>query len=189
MHFPTRKEAFNIPNILTYIRLLLVPVFVYYYYTVETGTIHFYSTWVLLISAITDFLDGYIARHYNLITDWGRLMDPIADKVTQFTVAIALVSTYSAYAWVLAVMLVKDGMLLFFQYYIYHNSGKRLTQAEVPGKIATVIFFVVSIFLLVFRIPGTLLANILIYTTTIALLMALSNYGTKLIGYYNEMKD
>ena len=189
MYFPTKKEAFNIPNILTYIRFIMIPVFLYAYYKLDTKTVHIYSTCVLIISSLTDFLDGYIARNYNLITDWGRLIDPIADKLTQLVVALALVSTYSAYAWVLAVILVKDGMLLFFQYYVYRQTGNHLTQAEMPGKIATAIFFVVSIVLLIFHIPGTLIANILIYATTIALLMALSHYATKLLAYTNETKD
>ncbi|SEI81857.1 cardiolipin synthase [Kandleria vitulina] len=71
-----RKEFFSVPNILTYLRILLIPFFLYAYYCVDNGTIRFYSMIILFISAITDFLDGFIARRYKQITSIGKLLDP-----------------------------------------------------------------------------------------------------------------
>lgn len=172
----TKKEIFSIPNILCYLRICLVPVFIYTYFVVETDN-HLLSLGILIVSSLSDFLDGYIARHYDMITNLGKLIDPVADKLTQFTVACTLMYTYSAYIWLVLVIVLKDGMLLFVGYYTYKKKGKHLSQAQMPGKIATAVFFVVSIILLAFHIPHTLIANVMIYTTVVLMIIAMIYYG------------
>mgnify|MGYP000255479840 FL=1 len=77
------------------------------------------AAFILVLSGISDCLDGYIARKYNMITDFGKLIDPIADKLTQFTIAITLLFTYPL-AWVLLIIIVlKDGMLGIVGLYLY----------------------------------------------------------------------
>jgi len=183
----TKKEIFSIPNILCYIRILLVPVFLYTYFTAETGEDHMLSAGILLVSSLSDFFDGFIARKFNMITELGKLVDPVADKLTQFVVACTLVYTYPAYAWLVAIIILKDGMLLFVGYYIYKKSGKHLAQAELPGKIATAVFFMVSIVLIAFYIPQSAIANIMIYTTLALMVIAMYYYGKGLYHLYKEI--
>lgn len=71
----------NTPNKLTLLRMLLVPVFLIVAYMERGSQVYLYSTLVFCIASFTDFLDGYLARKYNLITDFGKFMDPLADKV------------------------------------------------------------------------------------------------------------
>lgn len=71
----------NTPNKLTLLRMLLVPVFLIVAYMERGSQVYLYSTLVFCIASLTDFLDGYLARKYNLITDFGKFMDPLADKV------------------------------------------------------------------------------------------------------------
>lgn len=182
----TKKEIFSIPNILCYFRILLVPVFLYVYFTSETSGGHFLSAGILLISSLSDFLDGFIARKYDMITELGKLIDPVADKLTQFVVACTLMYTYPAYALLVAIIVIKDGMLLFVGYYVYKKKGKHLAQAEMPGKVATAVFFVVSILLIAFYIPGTLIASIMIYTTVVLMGIAMIYYGQGLYSLYHE---
>lgn len=182
----TRKEILSIPNIICYFRILLVPVFIYVYFTAETGGGHALSAFILIISSISDFLDGYIARKYNMVTSLGKLIDPVADKLTQFVVASSLVYTYPAYALLVAIIVLKDGMLLFVGYYVYKKKRKHLEQAQMPGKVATAVFFVVSIILIAFHIPGTWLSLIMIYTTVFLMFMAMVYYGQ---GLYRLYKD
>ncbi len=179
----TKKEIFSIPNLLCYLRILLVPVFLYTYFNSSTNG-HFLAAVILLISSLSDFLDGYIARKYNMITDLGKLIDPVADKLTQLVVACTLTYTYPAYALLVAVIVIKDGMLLFAGYYIYYKTHRHLAQAEMPGKIATAVFFVVSILLIAFYIPGTLVANIMIYSTVVLMVIAMIYYGQGLYALY-----
>ena len=91
----TLKEFFNIPNCLCYFRIILIPVFFVFYFQAEGQMDYIISALILIVSGFTDFLDGYIARKYDMITDFGKLIDPIADKLTQFSVAVALIYTYS----------------------------------------------------------------------------------------------
>ena len=89
-----KNEFFTIPNILVYIRVLLVPVFVYIYINAKNDKDYFCALGVMVIAFLTDFFDGKIARKFNLVTDLGKILDPIADKLYQFAVAICLVAKY-----------------------------------------------------------------------------------------------
>lgn len=71
----------NTPNKLTVLRILLVPVFFAVAYFERGKDVYVYATTIFLIASFTDFLDGYLARKYNLVTDFGKFMDPLADKV------------------------------------------------------------------------------------------------------------
>lgn len=180
----TKKEIFSIPNILCYFRILLVPVFLYTYFTAESPGEHILSASVLIISSFSDFLDGYIARKYNMITELGKLIDPVADKLTQFIVACTLMYTYPAFVWLVAIIVLKDGMLLFVGYFVYKKTGKHLEQAEMPGKIATAFFFVISICLVAFYVPGTFIADLMIYSTVVLMALAMFYYGRGLYILY-----
>lgn len=181
---PSKKELFSIPNIICYIRMLLVPIFVYVYLTAETDGDYLMSAGILTISGISDFLDGYIARKYNLITEWGKLIDPIADKITQFVCAALLVYTYPAYWVLLIIIVVKDVMLAVAGVYIFKKTGRKLNGAQLPGKIATAVFFVVSISLIAFHIPETLISRIMIIFTSFLMFTAMVYYAKDLYQLY-----
>ena len=173
----TKKEIFSIPNILCYFRILLLPVFLWAYFDLQSDKGHLVAAGVLVLSSLSDFLDGFIARKYHMITELGKLIDPVADKLTQFVVACTLMYTYPAYALLVAIIVLKDGMLLFVGYYIYRKKDKHLSQAQMPGKVATAVFFVVSIILVAFYIPRTLLSSVLIYSTLVLMIIAMIYYG------------
>ena len=179
----TKKEIFSIPNVLCYFRILLVPVFLYFY----VNGYHLTSAFILLVSSLSDFLDGYIARHYNMITELGSLIDPIADKLTQLVVACTLVYTYPAYLWMIIIIFLKDGMLLFVGWFIYRRTREHLKQAEMPGKIATAVFFMVSIILIACH-PNPFFACLAIYLTVGLMVIAMVYYGFGLYHLYNDNK-
>ena len=83
------EKIFSIPNILSMIRILLVPVFAILYF-VKVKDHYLYAALVLLLSGASDVLDGIIARKFNMITAFGKLLDPLADKLTQAVVVIFL---------------------------------------------------------------------------------------------------
>lgn len=181
---PSKKELLSIPNIICYFRMLLVPIFMYVYLTAETDGDYLLSAGILTLSGFSDFLDGYIARKYNLITEWGKLIDPIADKLTQFVCAALLVYTYPAYWVLLIIIVVKDVMLAVAGVYIYKKTGRKLDGAQLPGKVATAVFFVVSIGLIAFHIPGTLTSNALIILTAFLMFVAMVYYAKDLYQLY-----
>ena len=88
MNMKDKTKLFNIPNCLCYFRILLIPVFLFVYFNAQWQHHYIIAAFILVLSGISDCLDGYIARKYNMITDFGKLIDPIADKLTQLTIVI-----------------------------------------------------------------------------------------------------
>lgn len=83
-------DLIKIPNILCYLRILMVPLFLHIYFTAERPQDFYLATLVVMLSGLTDFFDGQIARRCNMITDLGRIIDPLADKLMQLAMLIAL---------------------------------------------------------------------------------------------------
>ena len=95
-------RIFTLPNMLSFFRLALIPVIVYFY---EVD--HFWwAFWLLGLSAATDIVDGWIARTFHLVSDFGKAIDPIADKLTQAAVLLCLLPM--RYWWVIGVMAFKE---------------------------------------------------------------------------------
>lgn len=158
----TLKDFFNIPNCLCYFRIVLIPVFVIFYFQADRQSDYYISALILVISGFTDFLDGYIARKYHMITDFGKLIDPMADKLTQFTVAVALIYTYS-WMWLLvAIIFIKDAMLALAGLYLYEK-GEKIRGASWWGKVSTAIFDVVVVLLVGLHIPDSIIPTVLIW--------------------------
>ena len=115
---------------------------------------YYLCAFILIISGLSDFLDGYIARHYHMITDFGKVIDPIADKLTQFTVAVVLIYTYSWMWLLLGIIVLKDGMLALGGLYLYEK-GAKVQGASWWGKFLTAIFDIVAIILIGIHIPNS----------------------------------
>jgi len=88
------KKIITIPNLLSMFRLVLAFVFLVLYVNADTRTAYRSALGVLLLSAVTDVADGKIARHFHMVSEFGKILDPIADKVTQGFVMLALISRY-----------------------------------------------------------------------------------------------
>ncbi len=131
----------NLPNILTCFRMVLVPLFAYCYFFVK-------PTWIALvlfvIASLTDFLDGYLARKWNQITDFGKLMDPLADKLMTVTMMVCLACTNRIPWWVVIVMVAKELLMLLGSSFMLKH--KVVVSANIWGKLATVLFIVALVF-------------------------------------------
>ena len=126
----------NIPNALTVVRFILIPLIVYYILTGQyiAGFI------VLSISGLTDVLDGCIARKFNFITNFGKLIDPLADKATQIAVLASLTFKGIVPLWILLIVFIKEIVMVAGASFLY---GKKLVvSSRWYGKLATVLFYV-----------------------------------------------
>lgn len=126
----------NIPNALTVVRFILIPLIVYYILTGQyiAGFI------VLTISGLTDVLDGCIARKFNFITNFGKLIDPLADKATQIAVLASLTFKGIVPLWILLIVFIKEIVMVAGASFLY---GKKLVvSSRWYGKLATVLFYV-----------------------------------------------
>ena len=179
MNMKDKTKSFNIPNCLCYFRILLIPVFLFVYFNAQWQHHYIIAAFILVLSGISDCLDGYIARKYNMITDFGKLIDPIADKLTQFTIAITLLFTYPL-AWVLLIIIVlKDGMLGIVGLYLY-DYGLKIKGASWWGKIATAYFYFVVIILIGYHIPDTFASQLMIITSSALMLLSFVLYAKEL---------
>ena len=126
----------HVPNILTITRFLLIPFILYFLITQN----YIVAIVFLAISGATDVLDGTIARKYNYITDFGKLMDPLADKTTQVATLLALVMKSIIRPWILAIVVVKEFIMVAGASFLY---GKELVvYSRWYGKLSTVLFYI-----------------------------------------------
>ena len=143
-----------VPNFLTIIRFILIAPIVY-----TIATEHFIIALVfLLFSGITDILDGTIARKFNLITDFGKLMDPLADKSTQVAILVTLAIKNIIPFWILGIVILKEFAMIAGASFLY---GKELVvSSKWYGKLATVIFYIAIACSLIIRyLNNKILAN------------------------------
>lgn len=128
--------AKHIPNILTVLRFLLIP-FIVYYIIIDEYWLAFVF---LTISGLTDVLDGFIARKFNFITNFGKLIDPLADKTTQIAVLLTLAFKNIIPFWIIIVVAVKEATMIAGASFLY---GKELVvSSKWFGKLATVLFYI-----------------------------------------------
>ena len=128
--------AKHIPNILTVLRFLLIP-FIVYYTIVDQYLLAFIF---LSISGLTDVLDGFIARKFNFITNFGKLIDPLADKTTQIAVLLTLAFKDIIPFWIIIVVAIKEATMIAGASFLY---GKELVvSSKWFGKLATVLFYI-----------------------------------------------
>ena len=146
-----KKEVFTIPNLLSLFRLALIPVYVTVYLNAEEDWQYYVAGAILAVSCVTDLIDGKIARRFHMISTVGKVLDPLADKATQFSLTLCLSVHYPVLRPVLVLFVIKEGFQLIVGI-IHFRKGKMLPGALMAGKICTTILFVSLIALVLF--PG-----------------------------------
>ena len=139
------KGCWTIPNLLSVIRILLIPVFAYLFYNDQK----IMAVVVLALSGLSDTLDGTIARRFNQISALGKVLDPVADKLTQITIAVMLLIDFRAaendliraFGWVFLVFLIKEAIMIIGGL-VMLLMNIRPGAAEIWGKLATLVFYV-----------------------------------------------
>ncbi|MGT2926441.1 CDP-diacylglycerol--glycerol-3-phosphate 3-phosphatidyltransferase [Streptococcus cuniculipharyngis] len=140
----TKKE--NIPNALTLVRILLVPVFLVLT-SMSNNTAHQLAAVVFAIASVTDYLDGYLARKWQVVTNFGKFADPLADKILVMSAFIMLVGLDLVPAWVAALIICRELAVTGLRLLLLETGGEVLA-AALPGKIKTVTQMLSIIFLL-----------------------------------------
>lgn len=136
-----KKEILTIPNMLSLFRLLLIPVYVIIYLN-ATQTVHYIVAGLILaVSCLTDMIDGMIARQFNMMSTVGQVLDPLADKFTQFTLTICLAIRHPI-LWVVAVLIFIKEIFQLVVSYVFYRKGKMLSRALMAGKICTTVLFI-----------------------------------------------
>lgn len=170
-----KRDIFKIPNILSIVRILLIPVFLYLF--LYRGKL-ILSFAVLVCSFMTDVLDGIIARKYNQITELGKILDPLADKATQIAILFSLWWEEYVALYVFLIILIKELLMGIGAIYLKKFIKSNIIPSNKWGKTATGCFYV-SVALLMFDVPYAIYG---IYVTLALMLAAFVSYGKILLG-------
>ncbi len=158
-----KKE--NIPNALTLGRICVIPVFILILTLWNNMASHVLAAILFALAGATDYLDGYLARKWKVVTNFGKFADPMADKILVMTAFIMLVEIGFAPAWVVAIIICRELAVTGLRLLLVENGGTVLA-AAMPGKIKTFSQMFAIIFLLFhFQLVGQILLYIALFFT------------------------
>lgn len=188
-------EGWNtIPNWLSFIRIALIPVFAVLFLKgyVLAAVI------VMICAALTDLFDGKIARKFNQVSNLGKILDPIADKLSQMAIVIVLIVTYwdNAIKYLFMFFIAKEIVMLLGGALLL-SKGMRPTAAEIWGKVATTVFYIGMVFILAFGKNGALcditgftlpdiVTWIIVAISAVCTLVSLLGYAP---GFFRQLKE
>ncbi|MEE1503416.1 MAG: CDP-alcohol phosphatidyltransferase family protein [Acutalibacteraceae bacterium] len=193
------KGCWTIPNLLSVIRILLIPVFAVLFYREEYG----WAILTLVLSGLSDFFDGKIARKFNQISALGKMLDPVADKLTQVTLAVLLFMSFNkaqdetlkAFSWVFLVFIVKE-IVMVLGGAVMLACGIRPGAAEIYGKVATFAFYAIMILVIafgpevgVFRTVFTLPNILMMILVIISAILTLVAFASYIPGTFRQFKE
>lgn len=176
-----KKEILTIPNLLSMFRLVLIPIYITIYLNAgEDASDYYLAAGILAVSCLTDMIDGKIARHFNMISSFGKILDPLADKATQFTLIICLTVRYS-FLWYLVTLFVLKESFQLIAGGINLRKGRMLKGALISGKICTTVLFVSLIVLVMLPNLSADIVKIIAFIDAIFMLIAFIEY---IIAYF-----
>jgi cardiolipin synthase len=170
-----KKEILTIPNLLSLFRLLLIPVYVLIYLNASVPAHYYIAGGILAASCLTDLIDGKIARHFNMVTNLGKILDPLADKATQITLIVCLAIRYRILWLILGLFVLKEGFQVVAGI-LTLRQGKMLTGALFSGKLCTVVLFLSLILLVLFPQLQSKAVIIIAAVDGFFMLIAFANY-------------
>ena len=169
----------NLPNKLTILRVLLIPFFVFFMLVPVVPCSNYIAVAIFIIASLTDLADGKIARKYNLVTNFGKFMDPLADKLLVCSALICLVATEQLAAWMVIVIISREFIISGFRLVASDNGV--VIAASYWGKFKTT-FQMLMIIVLILNFPGRffeILGVILIWVALILTVVSLCDYLIK----------
>lgn len=177
------KNIFTIPNILSMFRLLLLPVIVYTYMNQKDYVL---SGTLLVISGVTDLLDGYIARTFNMMSDLGKILDPVADKATQAVVLLCLITRFRWLVIPFICILIKELFMSCIGMIVIKETGE-VHGAVWHGKVATFMLDFMIIVHIVFYNISDSISIILTMISTVLILLSFYLYAKENIGILKKV--
>ncbi len=170
----------NLPNKLTLFRVILIPFFVFFLLAPYfEGYGNYIAVAIFIVASITDFLDGKIARKYNLVTNFGKFMDPLADKLLVCSALICLIQLESIPAWVVIIIIAREFIISGFRLIASDNGV--VIAASYWGKFKTA-FQMLTVIVLILNIPNKvfiILGTVLIYVSLALTVISLIDYIAK----------
>lgn len=176
------REYFSIPNLMGYFRIALVVVYMMLFYDSLDGGEYWPVICVIVLSGITDFFDGKIARRFNMVTEWGKMLDPIADKITIGAIILSLTFKYKIVIAMVVLYVIKEGFMGIAGLYSI-KKGHKIEGAMWYGKVCTFGTYVILIALLLLPNMPDMAVNILVIVNMAIMVFTFANY----ILYYGKI--
>ena len=170
----------NLPNKLTTFRVILIPFFVFFMLAPDmTGINQYIAAAIFIVASLTDLLDGKIARKYNLVTNFGKFMDPLADKLLVCSAMICLIQTGQLAAWIVVIIIAREFIISGFRLIASDNGV--VIAASYWGKFKTTFqMLMVIVLILNVQMPFfQILGKILTYAALILTVVSLIDYIVK----------
>lgn len=173
-----KKQIFTIPNLLSTFRIVLAFVFLAAFYQSGLSGRSNLLTAIILLSALTDFLDGKIARKFNMVSELGKILDPIADKITQGILILCLMKEYSLLKWLFLLFAVKEAFMGIVGVKVLKKTQEN-KGAMWYGKVCTAFFYLVMLILLFIPDIPLNIANPLILACSFFMLLSFILYAKR----------
>lgn len=176
-----KKEILTIPNLLSFFRLILIPVYMVIYLKAQETKDYILAGSILAVSCLTDMVDGKIARKFNMITTFGKFLDPLADKLTQFALLLCLAIRHPVLWTVFSLFVLKE-LFQLVAGIISVRHGYILKGALISGKICTTILFVSLVAMVIFPQMDMTTINIIAMVDGVFLMVAFADYFITYLG-------
>lgn len=171
--YNTQNKILTIPNMLSFFRLCLIPV-IMWLYCVEDN--YLWAGIILIVSGITDTVDGFVARHFHMTSDLGKVLDPVADKLTQAAMLFCLLTRFPLMIVPLGIMVLKEFFMGVTGLMVIQKTGK-VFGADWHGKVTTWLLYAMMILhVFWYNIPAAL-SRVLIAACVVMMLISLVLYG------------
>jgi CDP-diacylglycerol--glycerol-3-phosphate 3-phosphatidyltransferase len=174
----------NLPNVLSFFRLCLVPVFVLVYFSsiAHSGIL---AVIVYGVAALSDVLDGKIARKYNMTSTLGKILDPLGDKLMTFVVLVCITIDKVVPLWAVLIFVVKESLMGIGGLVLYKKLSD-MPSSNYFGKCSTIVFFAVCVILIIFKssishLGATIMISVAIAVTLVAFVSYVLKF-TRIVG-------
>ena len=176
-----KNKILTIPNVLSFVRLALIPLMMWLYLAKEDYRL---TLIVLIISGVTDLVDGFIARRFNMVSDFGKIIDPIADKLTQISMLFCLVFRYTYIIMPLSVLVLKELFAGITGLITVKKTGNVMS-SDWHGKVTTALLYLtMGVHIIWFDIPLAV-SNLLIFFCTDMMIISAVLYALRNIKAIN----
>lgn len=171
----TENKILTIPNLLSLFRLILIPVIVWLYWFRKD---YFPAGVLLIVSGLTDLADGYIARHFNAVSNVGKILDPIADKLTQAAMLFCLVTRFPLMAAPFGFLVIKEVFIGTTGLLMIRKTGK-VVGADFHGKVATTLLYAMMILHIFWIDIPSAVSAVSILICLVSMAFTLLTYGSR----------
>ena len=170
-----KDKIFTIPNIMSMLRIALIPIIVWLYCFKESQV---WTAVLLIVSGITDLVDGFVARRFNMISNVGKALDPVADKLTQFVMLICLLTTFPMMLLPCLLLMLKEIISAITAMVAIRRTGK-VEGADWHGKVCTCMLYAMMLIHIIWFGITPAISNFLILLCTAMMLLSFFLYNVR----------